>query len=419
MLLSVTAAFSFGAAAQNRHTEAEGNDRFSIKIQPFMGLYLDPSSNIEEIDPNAPAGLNFGVEFPSSRQRPWQQYLNDPTVGLGVTYLNLGNDVMGEGLALYPYIMLNALRTDFLHVKIKLASGLVAINGHYKVTVNEDIPNRTFGSCINAYLSGGLNLEFPITRNLKINTEVGFNHISNGRTVEPNKGANILYSGVGFVATINPEEGKSKTPRQFPDLPYKWSLNVTGAAGLQNADMTDSRRFFISTFHVGGIYSTTNWHGIGLGMDVFYNDAVSNETNRGLFCKDHDYSTADKIRVGLSLNNELKFGDVTAMVDWGLYLVNPSRHYYMRDHEEFGHDHRLPLFYKTKGAGSQEACHYIRFGIKYRIWDNLYLQALAKTHRHIAEYIEFGIGYQIPFLRKDKRDSGLIFHHSKRWWEKY
>ena len=419
MLLSVTAAFSFGAAAQNRHTEAEGNDRFSIKIQPFMGLYLDPSSNIEEIDPNAPAGLNFGVEFPSSRQRPWQQYLNDPTVGLGVTYLNLGNDVMGEGLALYPYIMLNALRTDFLHVKIKLASGLVAINGHYKVTVNEDIPNRTFGSCINAYLSGGLNLDFPITRNLKINTEVGFNHISNGRTVEPNKGANILYSGVGLVATINPEEGKSKTPRQFPDLPYKWSLNVTGAAGLQNADMTDSRRFFISTFHVGGIYSTTNWHGIGLGMDVFYNDAVSNETNRGLFCKDHDYSTADKIRVGLSLNNELKFGDVTAMVDWGLYLVNPSRHYYMRDHEEFGHDHRLPLFYKTKGAGSQEACHYIRFGIKYRIWDNLYLQALAKTHRHIAEYIEFGIGYQIPFLRKDKRDGGLIFHHSKRWWEKY
>ena len=419
MLLSVTAAFSFGAAAQNRHTEAEGNDRFSIKIQPFMGLYLDPSSNIEEIDPNAPAGLNFGVEFPSSRQRPWQQYLNDPTVGLGVTYLNLGNDVMGEGLALYPYIMLNALRTDFLHVKIKLASGLVAINGHYKVTVNEDIPNRTFGSCINAYLSGGLNLDFPITRNLKINTEVGFNHISNGRTVEPNKGANILYSGVGFVATINPEEGKSKAPRQFPDLPYKWSLNVTGATGLQNADMTDSRRFFISTFHVGGIYSTTNWHGIGLGMDVFYNDAVSNETNRGLFCKDHDYSTADKIRVGLSLNNELKFGDVTAMVDWGLYLVNPSRHYYMRDHEEFGHDHRLPLFYKTKGAGSQEACHYIRFGIKYRIWDNLYLQALAKTHRHIAEYIEFGIGYQIPFLRKDKRDGGLIFHHSKRWWEKY
>ncbi len=384
-----------------------------------MGLYLDPSSNIEEIDPNAPAGLNFGVEFPSSRQRPWQQYLNDPTVGLGVTYLNLGNDVMGEGLALYPYIMLNALRTDFLHVKIKLASGLVAINGHYKVTVNEDIPNRTFGSCINAYLSGGLNLEFPITRNLKINTEVGFDHISNGRTVEPNKGANILYSGVGFVATINPEEGKSKAPRQFPDLPYKWSLNVTGAAGLQNADMTDSRRFFISTFHVGGIYSTTNWHGIGLGMDVFYNDAVSNETNRGLFCKDHDYSTADKIRVGLSLNNELKFGDVTAMVDWGLYLVNPSRHYYMRDHEEFGHDHRLPLFYKTKGAGSQEACHYIRFGIKYRIWDNLYLQALAKTHRHIAEYIEFGIGYQIPFLRKDKRDGGKIFHHSKRWWEKY
>ena len=32
--------------AQKNHLPKTGNDRFSIKIQPFMGGYLDPSGNI-------------------------------------------------------------------------------------------------------------------------------------------------------------------------------------------------------------------------------------------------------------------------------------------------------------------------------------------------------------------------------------
>lgn len=409
------------STAQSYKDAKIGNDRFSIKTQGFMGMYLDPSSNILDIDPNSPSGLNFGIEFPSSRQRPWQQYLNDPTVGLGVSYLNLGNDTMGEGLAMYPYILINILRREHFNPKLKVASGLVAVNGHYKATVNQTIPNKTFGSAINAYLSAGLNLDFPITRNFTINGELGFYHISNGRSSEPNKGANVLYGGLGLIATMNPSEGEDLEPKTFPDYPYRWSLNITGAAGAQNADLSDEKKFFISTFHVGAVYSRNNWYGIGMGLDVFFNDAVSSETNRELFCRAHNYTNWDKTRIGVSINNEFKFGDVTAMVDWGIYVVNPSRHYFDFDHRKFGHDHKLPLFYKSDGPGSQEGWNYIRFGLKYRVWDNLYLQALAKTHLHICEYIEFGVGYQIPFLRKGKRgdDGKKIFHHDRTWWENY
>ena len=73
------------ASAQTVSTYKTGNDRFSFKVQPSVGMYLDPSGNIQDLDPNAPTAINFGIEFPSSRQRPWQQYLNDPTVGLGVS----------------------------------------------------------------------------------------------------------------------------------------------------------------------------------------------------------------------------------------------------------------------------------------------------------------------------------------------
>jgi hypothetical protein len=37
----------------------------------------------------------------------------------------------------------------------------------------------------------------------------------------------------------------------------------------------------------------------------------------------------------------------------------------------------------------------------------------------IAEFVEFGINYQIPFLSKERRKDGesIIFHHRKGWWK--
>ena len=77
LIMIIVAVVSFAQISSARDTSAvhTGNERFSVKAQAFMGTYLDPSGNIVDIDPNAPTGLNFGVEFPSSRQRPWQQYL--------------------------------------------------------------------------------------------------------------------------------------------------------------------------------------------------------------------------------------------------------------------------------------------------------------------------------------------------------
>ena len=402
-----------------------GNDRFSIKVQPFVGGYLSPNGNLEAIDPSAPTGVNFGFELPSSQQYPWQQYLNNSTAGVGVSYIDYGDKVMGKAVSVYPYILLNCVRTKHFELAVKLASGLAYCTETYWTNTQTD--NRddvtahfTFGSHLNAYQCGGVNLNFPLTRNLALNGEIGFFHLSNGRTMEPNMGANILYGGVGVVATINPEE--EKEPIKFPRLPYRWSLNVTLSAGSQSADLTDGRNFFINTFHLGAIYNVCNWYGIGLGADVFFNDAIGAETNRGLFRSDIEYKQSDKIRAGVSINNELQFGRVTAMVDWGVYLYNPARNLYNDTGSPYYKvGEKRPLFYKMHRAGADEAWHYIRFGVKYRVWDNLYVQALAKTHMHIAELIEFGIGYQIPFVSKSKRrdSKDVIFHYCKKWWENY
>jgi len=258
----------------------------------------------------------------------------------------------------------------------------------------------------------------------------------------PNIGVNVLYGSVGLTATLNSKKEDETEPVRFPSVPYRWALNITGCAGAQKAAIEDPNRFLISTLHVGAVYHVNNWYGVGAGIDVFYNGGVTKNSQRSLYCsgfydkgelgvvdcttcgseKGTDYTFSQKVRAGLSLNNEFKFGVVTAILDWGVYFYNPSRQIYQDYHSDYYGSvaPKRKLFYKTPhGAGCEEAFHYIRLGAKCRVWDNIYLKLAMKCHLHIAEYIEAGIGYQIPFLKKENRKAGksIIYHHHRNWWE--
>ena len=452
--------FASPVLAQNETDEisVSGKTPFSIKAYPFRGTYLDSGSHWDKFGGAYPAGVNLGIELPSQQQHAWQQYLNNATVGLGLSWIDLGHEMLGHSIAIYPYILLNAIDTDFFQMRFKVAGGIAGVTQHWYTQEDqnpdnyyEPTVNTVFGCYHNVYLSAGLQLNVPITKSLAFGTEFAYFHMSNGRTNMPNIGANAIYGSLGLTATFNSEV--KKKPIQFPDQPYGWALNISGAAGGQQPAIEDTHNYLISNFHIAPVYHVNNWYAVGLGLDVFYNSAVSKNTARNLYChgefsvgslrgdfpdldlpgddddlidcttcgseKDIDYSFAQKVRAGIAINNEFKFGAVTAMVDWGLYFYNPSRQiYYDYHYDNFGTvAPKRPLMYTTpNGAGGEEASHYIRFGMKYRVWDNLFLQASAKTHLHICEFIEFGIGYQIPFLKKDMRKPGqsIIYHHGRK-----
>ena len=444
-------AFAGMLPAQNVSEENTDKTPFSIKAYPFRGTYLDSGRHWDKFGGAHPAGVNLGIEFPSMRQRPWQQYLNDATAGIGVSWLNLGHEMLGHSVAVYPYMLFNAIDTEYFQMRFKVAGGLAAVTEHWYTQADQDpdhyyepTVNTIFGSTLNVYLNAGLQFNVPITRYLAAGAEFGYLHMSNGRICMPNIGVNALFGSLGVTATFNSQS--TRKPVQFPDLPYGWAVNITGSAGAQKSAIVDPNRFLISSFHAGTVYHVNNWYAIGLGLDVFFNDAVTKNTDRSLYCdgdfaedtdddgeldkfydcttcgdqKDVDYTFAQKVRAGISINNEFKFGAVTAVVDWGLYFYNPSRHIYARYHQEnIGTVvPKRPLLYDSYGAGSEEVAHYIRFGLRYRVWDNLYLQASCKTHLHIAEFVEFGIGYQIPFYKRDERPSDKrVFHHRRNWWK--
>ena len=56
--LLMLSAMLFGSVAMAQYYKA-GNDRFSVKVQPFVGDYLDKHNNMKIINPTLPSGFNL------------------------------------------------------------------------------------------------------------------------------------------------------------------------------------------------------------------------------------------------------------------------------------------------------------------------------------------------------------------------
>ena len=409
------------------------------------------NQTLKSINPNPTLGGDLAIEFPSWNEFPWQQYLGKPTLGVGFVGLDLGDTkVLGQSFAIYPYLLIDIVKLPHFELNWKVGAGLSFFNKTYNRVYNAfgNDPNWSYygptcnnliGSIINVYLTTGANFNFPIKKGFAVNADFGYMHMSNGSVLQPNGGINILYASIGATYQLQTECKHCKhTPKKvFYDLPYLWSLNITGSGGYRELYYGDNKGYGIASLHIGATYNICNWYALGGGLDAFY-DGVFNQqggtrlegltkeqlneqlkhTKFGRYIILNE-DLSNKFRFGVSINNEFKIGRITAILDWGIYLYDPIRLAYYTDDTYKNKYTKRPILYKYN-IEKEDGWNYLRLGVRCRIWDNLYVQAAVKTHLSKAEMIEWGIGYQIPFKRKIKEhelfetfDGWTMYHHKK------
>ena len=421
-------------------------DVFTIKAHAIGGYILPLTKTTKSIAPNPTLGGEIAIEFPSWGAYPWQQYWGKPTLGVGFVGLDLGdNKILGQAFATYPYLLVHLTRSSDFELNWKFGAGLSFFNKTYNRVYKEFNPetvpdwsyygstcNNLIGSIINVYLTTSINLNFPLTEHFAMHAELGYMHMSNGSVLQPNGGINIIYASVGASYKIGDECNHCKHTKEknFPPLPYKWSINITGSGGYRELYYLDNKGYGIGSLHIGVTYNICNWYALGGGLDAFY-DGVFNQQGgtrlEGLTTEQRqeqlkhtrfgryiilNEDLSNKFRVGISINNEFKIGRITAILDWGIYLYDPIRlAYYTDDTYKYKYEKR-PLLYKYN-IEKEDGWNYFRLGVRCRVWDNIYLQTTVKTHLSKAEMIEWGIGYQIPFKKKENRNS--LFNEFSGW----
>ena len=388
-------------------------------------------------------GGQFAVEFlPTGRWHCLKQW-NNASIGVGVSYLNLGNDkYLGSAIAAYGYMNQPFYNGTHFRIGIRPTVGLAAVTKTYANTLPDDVPpytkardsegkliaNWSVGSILNAYLALEMYMDFPIKNGWEITLSGGWHHISNGSFMHPNAGYNMFGGELGVRYTPGMDEGvkglKDKGyQKPKPDVPRKlydgvdkpWAVEISATGGAKQnyyADNQNGQRFYgVATLKAAAYWVPVSIFRIGAGVDAFYDgyySAVTDEfknDNPGApityFGKTYLAKSEVKncFRVGISLQPEFIIGNLTAGIHVGFYVFDPIKNLEPYDAAKAaaqkGESLGRGVFYSydfSKASNYQDGWCYMQFVLKYHVLDHLFVQLGLKTHGVRAEFIDAGLG---------------------------
>lgn len=384
-------------------------------------------------------GNNLGAAYPLSRpvlgakvaleMRPakYNEGLsawNDASVGVALDYLNMGNNQwLGSIIAPYTYLRVPIVRLPHFELGIKPGIGMAFSTKTYKNTIDDKllyqvlyqnegqtVANQCVGSVTNFYFAEALYLEFPIKSGFSIVASGGWYHVSNGSTIQPNSGYNMLNAEIGLRYT--PQETQSLEEEQTAGRigPKKhglyegkrWDVEASASGWFRQVYYKDQQTFGIATASVSAHYRPWAIFKIGVGVDVFYDGAYKPHDTRFGKTAVNLATPADCWRLGISLQPEFVVGQFSAGFHFGAYLLDGVKNLEASNDEEkaqldAGNRLQKPMFYKydllkAGSAGNPDGWFYTRIVMKYRPTEHFFLQLGMKAHLTKAEFVDMGAG---------------------------
>ena len=385
-------------------------------------------------------GGSFAVEFlPTGRWHCLQQW-NNASIGVGVSYLNLGNEAkLGSAFAAYGYMNQPFYNGKHFRIGLRPTVGLAAVTKRYSNTYegthkyqDHEGANWSIGSILNAYLALDLYMDFPIKDGFEITLSGGWHHISNGSMMHPNAGYNIFGGEIGLRykpkdegqrtmdngQRTKDEEPKPDVPRKLYDgVDKKWAVEISATGGAKQnyyGDNRNGQKFFgVASLKAAAYWVPLSIFRIGGGVDAFYDgyyacvseDYAKLPGNEGstvtYFGKTYlkESNVKNCFRVGISIQPEFIIGNLTAGIHVGFYVFDPVKNLEPYKKAETADHNGKPLkrgvFYGydfSKASNYQDGWCYMQFVLKYHVLDHLFVQLGLKTHGVRAEFIDAGIG---------------------------
>lgn len=390
------------------------------------GAMMMPDGKVDPFIQRPVLGGSFTVEFlPTGRWKSLQQW-NNASIGVGLRYLNLGNEAkLGLAFAAYAYMNQPFYNSTHFRIGARPTVGLAAVTKTYANTYEGTNPYRdhvganwSIGSVLNAYLAMELYMDFPIKDGWEITLNGGWHHISNGSIMHPNAGYNMFGGelGVRYIPkNQNNQDLINQNNRDIPKADKPWAIELSATGGVKQnyyADNYPKMQFFgAATVKVAAYWVPVSIFRLGAGVDAFYDGyyaCVSKEfasANPGAsvtyFGKTYlkESKVSNCFRVGVSLQPEFIIGRLTAGIHVGFYVFDPVKNLEPYNEAKTADEAGKPLdrgvFYSydfSKASNYQDGWCYMQFVLKYHVLDHLFVQLGLKTHGVRAEFIDAGLG---------------------------
>lgn len=350
----------FSQEEGNNNNMGRVESSFGVSATFHQGAILPHRKEVSEIVGKATQSYELSFYGATFGKKEWQQAHNYPRLGISVITMNLGNEEeLGNGYGIFSFIELPLNQHKKVSWNNKLGYGLGYIEKPFDVEKNPK--NIAIGSRFNAlvYINSSCNIRF--SNAVKFSVGLSVMHFSNGSSSVPNLGINILSLNSG----LSYEFGKEKAflVKKMNKRPRKWTKSLRGTFGVKEIFPAGGSKYFVSAYSFDLMRVRAQKSSFGFGTDLFYNTsltpAIKNDSNSTL-------KSLNNFRLGLVGIYSFDFGKISLAIEMGGYIF--SRY-------------------------NKQGVIYNRLFTKFNANDKLFFTVGLKTHYFVADFPEFGIGY--------------------------
>lgn len=336
---------------------------FMISTQGYVGYIIAHHSNMTQLIKKHIFGGELTYVFRTDGSKPWQQIHHYPEIGISALHFDLGNpEQLGTLEAIYPYtnIRMNKLSKK-MSLNLRLGLGLCYITKPFDRITNHQ--NNAIGSHVNGFVNIRLNTGIMVSKSWRIDAGVGLSHASNGAITTPNLGLNMASVNLGVDYVFGNKNLQYKKD-SIAKAKREWHPSIIGVAGIKEMMPPGTQRYTAYGLMVNCYKTLNHKNKIGGGIEMSYNNSL-----KKLLGDDSlSFSNSNLLRAGVKFCYSFNMHRVSLPVDFGVYFYD-NRNYDGR----FFH----------------------RIGIRYMVTKHLIANVTLITHWAVADYFEWGLGYQL------------------------
>ena len=317
-------------------------------------------------------------------EKPIEQIFLYPRYGFGVyTGEFFKDNYLSHPLGVYGIFMGKFLEINRWSLNYSLLLGMTGNWNHYDPSKNNF--NTTLANDFTTQVDFGLLLNYEINSHFQAGIGCSFAHFSNGAMEIPNFGINMFAPQV--CLTYLPQNTKAKRiKRPIPPYLSNTYLDLAVYGGEKSlpypeCDLDTAHNFFGFHYPQFGLTAVLNRNisyvmALGLGLHLGYDSSKNTryKTVYGQTQTDLSFN-AQNINLGIIPSCEFNFDKVA-------FVLQPC--FTLFKHET---SFRKPIFFG-------------KFGLKFKLLDELYTGIQLHTFKLHADFIEFSLGYRLPLTRQ-------------------
>lgn len=326
------------------------------------GFIFAHSEAVQNTSGANPTGIEISLAWQRNDSATWALCNCYPRKGLLISYYDYDTRILGKGITAAYFLEPTYRISKNILFSFIGSAGLSWLTNPFDSTSNPT--NQSYSQNLNGYLRVGVGLWFQLNEQWWLNSSINYHHESNGGMKRPNKGINWPTAGIALSYQKQSRTfytGNRTNEKFWKHHSLRWDAGIFGVPRRATDD--DGNR--IHKLLVGANFQVAKQVGrinvLTLGTEIYHDEELRLRLNR-------DSINASAIKAGILLGHEFLLGK---------FLFSQRLGYSILD--------QTPYYDKL----------YHRWGLQYRINQNIGVGFNLQAHRQVADYVDLRITYSI------------------------